>query len=121
MLKYPTLREELMQYLHIMADRELAYQTWVCQKTDDASNQGSFTDAIGFFFDYTSVGRKEQSIGWIVKNEKEYEAVCKLMSRMNSVLQKVGGGYAPDIEYLQTEEWNSVIEAAKGALHIFES
>jgi hypothetical protein len=120
MLKYPNLREEMIRYVRIMADPMLARSIWVEKKYDPPTVYDSFTEAIGFFFDETSVGIKEQSIGWIVYDEQEYEAIQALMNYMGIVLDKVGGGYAPDDEYLERAEWQNVVTAAKNALQILE-
>jgi hypothetical protein len=118
MLKYPNIRDELIDYVAILADPQLAYKTWVKQEFTPPTVYDSFTEAIGFFFDYTSIGIKEQAIGWMLYDEDEWAHIQILMSRMLAVFKKVGGGYAPDADYLEVAEWPLVAIAAQNVLRI---
>ena len=121
MVKYPKMREELLETLRSLADRDYQDQVWVKRDYPLGIKYDSFDEAVHFLYDDTVLAENPDSaIGVIIEDEKEarlMEAVCQAIDLVFEAL----GTEASDEEYIKCYEWTSVVEAALRALQAMES
>ena len=113
-LKLPWMRNELIHYLHNLADEVYQYQAWV----EDSRPEGGHDELdyiIHFLYDDTDLANNPSSlIGWILKGEKEVNVIVDLINSLNYLFEKYGTELT-DKEYLEKAEWKNIIQAAKTA------
>lgn len=118
-LKFPSMREELIDYLRGLADKRYQYCAWVEHKCPS----GGFDEldyAIHFLYDDTRLASDpEATVGLILKNIEEVRCIQNLIAELNSIFDKYGLGLA-DGEYIEKSEWQGVIQAAIDAKNCFE-
>jgi hypothetical protein len=121
MVKYPKMREELLETLRSLADREYQHKAWVENDYPPGIECDSFDEAVHFLYDDTVLAENpDAAIGVIIENEKEarlMEAVCQAI---DLVFEALGTGVS-DEEYIKSSEWTRVVEAASKALQAIES
>jgi hypothetical protein len=110
-LKYPSMREELIDYLRGLSDRDYQYQSWVYDKCPGGGHD-ELDYAIHFLFDDTDLATDPESdIGGFLLNKKEAELMANLIDRLNYIFDKYSLNLA-DREYIEKPEWEDVIQAA---------
>ncbi|WP_221180819.1 MULTISPECIES: SCO4402 family protein [unclassified Enterobacter] len=116
-LKYPDMRGELIEYLHALSDREYQYQSWV-RGNRPGGGYDELDYAIHFLYDDTDLAKAPNlMIGWILTGENEANAIASLIRALDTVFDKYGTGLS-DEEYLDKNEWGSVLTMAKDAERI---
>ncbi|MEZ2303003.1 MAG: hypothetical protein ACBR13_14675 [Microcoleus sp.] len=120
MVKYPKMREELLETLRNLADRDYQDQVWVKRDYPLGIKYDCFDEAVHFLYDDTVLAENpDAAIGVIIENEKEarfMEAVCQAIDLVFDVL----GTEASDEDYIKSSEWTGVVEAASQALQVME-
>ncbi|MEG4323448.1 MULTISPECIES: hypothetical protein [unclassified Microcoleus] len=121
MVQYPKMREELLETLRSLADREYQHKSWLESDYPPRIEYDSFDETVHFLYDDTVLAENpEATIGVILENDKEaclMAAVCQAIDLVFEVL----GTEASDEEYVTSSEWTSVVEAASKALQVMES
>lgn len=113
-LKYPEMREELIDYLHGLSDREYQYQAWV-EGNRPGGGHDELDYAIHFLYDDTDLANDTESmVGWILTGKDEVNAITNLVNILDALFDKYGTELT-DKEYLIKDEWGGVIKAAKFA------
>ncbi|MEZ2247530.1 hypothetical protein [Microcoleus sp.] len=116
MVKYPKMREELLETLRNLADRDYQDQVWVKRDYPLGIKYDCFDEAVHFLYDDTVLAENpDAAIGVIIENEKEarfMEAVCQAIDLVFEAL----GTEVSDEEYIKSSEWTGVVEAASKAL-----
>jgi hypothetical protein len=119
-LKYPEMREELIDYLHGLSDREYQYQAWVEDKRPGGGHD-ELDYAIHFLYDDTDLANDPISlIGWILTGKEEAEVIINLVKALDIIFDKYGTELA-DKEYLVKKEWGNVLSMAKKAERVLLS
>lgn len=120
MVKYPKMREELLETLRNLADRDYQDQVWVKRDYPLGIKYDCFDEAVHFLYDDTVLAENpDAAIGVIIEDEKEarlMEAVCQAI---DLVFEALGTGVS-DEEYIKSAEWTGVVEAASKALRVME-
>ena len=120
MVRYPYMREALLETIHKLANREYQHRAWVNQEFPDPNRYDCFDNVVHFLFDDSYLADDaERTIGAILENEKEAEVVQRIINSINIVLKKLGTE-ASDEEYINCPEWDDVVVAATVALEIFD-
>ena len=121
MVKYPKMREELLETLRSLADIEYQHKVWVDSDYPPGIEGDCFDEAVHFLYDDTVLAENpDAAIGVIIEDEKEarlMEAVCQAIDLVLEAL----GTEVSDEEYIKSSEWTSVVEAASRALQVMES
>ncbi|MCY7386013.1 MAG: hypothetical protein LH628_26305 [Microcoleus sp. CAN_BIN18] len=121
MVQYPKMREELLETLRSLSDREYQHKAWLESDYPPAIEYDSFDEAVHFLYDDTVLAENpDAAIGVIIENEKEarlMSAVCQAIDLVFDVL----GTEASDEDYINSSGWISVVEAASKALQAMES
>lgn len=121
MVQYPKMREELLETLRSLSDREYQHKAWLESDYPPAIEYDSFDEAVHFLYDDTVLAENpDAAIGVIIENEKEarlMSAVCQAIDLVFDVL----GTEASDEDYINSSEWISVVEAASKALQAMET
>lgn len=117
-LKMPWKRNDLISFLQGLADTKYQYCAWVDDKRPTGGHD-EFDYTVHFFFDDTDLAYDADSwIGIILKNQAEADAVKDITKKIDFILNKYGTNLS-DKEYIETEEWKFIVEAAKDALKKF--
>ena len=121
MVKYPKMREELLETLRSLAEREYQHKVWLEGDYPPGIECDSFDEAVHFLYDDTVLAENpDAAIGVIIENEKEARSIAAVCQAIDSVFE-VLGTEASDGEYITSPEWTSVVEAASKALQAMES
>ena len=111
-LKYPSMRDELIGYVDALASKEYQASAWV--SGGGAAEHDELDYAIHFLYDDTSLATNpNKAIGWFLKDEREAEAVKRLIVALDKVFE-VHGTDLDDAAYIASHEWNDVVAAAAG-------
>ncbi len=121
MVKYPSIRQELFEFVSGLADIDYQRQAWVNKIFPPGIEYDSFDEAVHFFYDDTRRAKDpEREIGIVLENGAEAVAIHALIDRLNVVLAKVGKN-AKDEEYLASPGWAEVVSAAQTVLGVLRS
>ncbi|MEG4166820.1 MULTISPECIES: SCO4402 family protein [unclassified Microcoleus] len=116
MVKYPKMREELLETLRSLADREYQHKVWLKNDYPAGIECDSFDEAVHFLYDDTVLAENpDAAIGVIIEDEKEARLISAVCQAIDLVFEALGTG-VPDEEYIKSSEWTSVVEAASRAL-----
>ncbi len=130
-LKFPELRERLLENLRSLADAKDQRQVSLIQENVNHLKIPSeieekhcnfnvhfiyFEFAFDFVYDDTSlVENPKGAIGLFLKNEREAQAIEAVLHAIERVFQATGIGVA-DQEYINSPEWTNVLETVFHAL-----
>ena len=117
MVKYDMLRSALVVNLRNLADICYQERVWV-RHEHEPDYVDSFDEVVHFFFDDTPLADDvAATIGDILQDEREAQAVKRVTHAIDTVLM-VYGNDCSDSEYISYPEWGDVIKAAKAALNV---
>ncbi|MGB3266292.1 MAG: hypothetical protein WBA89_20310 [Microcoleus sp.] len=120
MVKYPKMREELLETLRSLADREYQHKAWLESDYPPGIESDSFDEAVHFLYDDTVLAENpDAAIGVIIEDEKEARLMSAVCQAIDLVFEVLGTGVS-DEEYIKSSEWNGVVEAAFRALQVME-
>lgn len=113
-LIYPSMRLELISYLEGLSDREYQRQSWV-EGNHPSGGHDELDYSIHFLYDDTCLAKDPSSlIGIVLKGLDEVDAIKELIDKLEIVFEKYGTNLS-DEEYINKEEWEEVIGAARVA------
>jgi hypothetical protein len=120
MVKYPKMREELLETLRNLADRDYQDQVWVKRDYPLGIKYDCFDEAVHFLYDDTVLAENPNAaIGVIIEDEKEARLMSAVCQAIDLVFEALGTE-ASDEEYIKSSEWTRVVEAASKALGVME-
>jgi hypothetical protein len=120
MVKYPNMRDELIETLQDLSDVEYQRRTWVNHEFPEGIQFDCFDNSIHLLLgDMSLITNPERSLGSVVENEVELNAVRKVALAIDHMLKKLGNE-ATDAEYINDPEWSEVINTSSEALRIIE-
>lgn len=112
-MKYPDMRDELIDYLVSLSDKDYQDAVWVRREARSGVVHDELDYAIHFIYDDTCLGQNpSEAIGWFLKNEDEAESIRSLVLALNLVFSKYGLDLS-DREYIAKPEWSDVVRAAE--------
>lgn len=111
-MKYPHMREELIGYLHSLADKEYQLAVWVRDEPYPDVVHDELDYAIHFIYDDTCLGSDPgEAIGWFLKNDLEAQSIRNLVRCLDSLFATYGMNLE-DAQYIEKPEWLDVMDAA---------
>jgi len=111
-LKYPHMRDELIDHVKALSDVAYQQKYWIRGEVSDEVEHDELDYAIHFMYDDTCLSRNpSEAIGLFLKNDHEAALVGDLIAALERVLN-IYGAKLRDEEYLQTSEWKDVISRA---------
>jgi len=114
-MQYPNMREELIEYLSGLSDREYQMNCWVNQKCPEGIEKDTFDLAVHFLFDDTELAKSpEETIGIFLKDKEEAQSIKSLCDEIDRIFEKYSTELT-DKEYIDCPEWNNVLNLAKTA------
>jgi len=124
-VKFPQMREELLGTLTSLSEESYQQRVWIEHKLPAGHTPKTFYDSfdlvVHFLFDDTHLAdNPKKTIGSILKNSSEAEAIKTLTQKIDRVLQVVGN-QGSDKDYISSAEWPEVIDAAKAALKVLNN
>lgn len=116
MIDYPEMRDELIQILEALSDKNYQYSCWVHGNCPEGVEHDELDYSLHFLFDDTKLGEApESTVGVILINDAEAVLLKELCSSIEIVLNKYGRELE-DLDYIKTPEWSGVLLCAKRAL-----
>jgi len=120
MVKYPKMREELLETLRSLADREYQHKVWLERDYPPEIKYDCFDEVVHFLYDDTVLAENpDAAIGVIIEDEKEARLMSAVCQAIDLVFEALGTGVS-DEEYIKSSEWTRVVEAALRALQAME-
>ncbi|MEG3931670.1 MULTISPECIES: SCO4402 family protein [unclassified Microcoleus] len=120
MVKYPKMREELLETLRSLADREYQHKVWLERDYPPEIKYDCFDEVVHFLYDDTVLAENPYlAIGAIIEDEKEARLMSAVCQAIDLVFEALGTGVS-DEEYIKSCEWTKVVEAALRALQAME-
>lgn len=117
-IKYPEMREELVNHLRALSDAEYQQRVWVAKGKEGTIEHDEFDYAVHFLYDDTQLAEDPRAMmGWILRNDSEAVLIERLVKIIESILQKHGTALS-DAQYIVLPEWGGVVDVAKEALSI---
>ena len=118
MIKLPEKRKELFYYIETLANPNYQRQAWVNHQFPPGIEYDCFDYAVNFLFDDTALAdAPETTIGWILENKDEVQAIGQVIQAIDTVLNTLGTDLS-DEEYISSDEWSQVVTTASAALSI---
>jgi hypothetical protein len=117
-MKFPWMREELLDYLEGLGNLSYQQACWVDGICPEGVEHDELDYAIHFLFDDTDLGSApENCIGIFLQNMEEAISIKQVCDAIDSIFKKYGTKLT-DAEYIGLAEWKNVIAAAQSALHV---
>ena len=109
-LEYPTMRDELVEYLQQLTNPHL------CRPGHSVPD--SLDYAVHFLFDDTPLADDPQrAVGYFLLNADEADVVSRVIEALDRLFQ-IYGTERSDRFYVRQSEWESVRSAAERALEV---
>ncbi len=118
MIKFPEMRNELIEYLQDLSDLHYQRRCWLNQDYPNGVEYDELDYSVHFLFDDMDLA--SDAIGYIdviLRNEQEAEVVIEVCRQLSDIFKKYGTGMS-DAQYLECAEWAKVISSAKTAYHV---
>ena len=118
-MKYPTMREELIDYLEGLSDKQYQLDCWVGGNYPEGVGHDELDYAVHFLFDDTSLSSKPAiHIGGILRDRNEANKVKAVCDALKNIIDALGD--ATDEQYVLCDDWVNVLEAAESALKVLK-
>lgn len=116
MVKYPAMRDELISAIESLSNAEYQKQAWVNHSFPPGVEYDEFDNAVHVLFDdLRLMEAPEGTLGTVVRNTEELEAVKQVTYAVDRVLRKLGDDLS-DAEYIADPDWADVLQTASEAL-----
>ncbi|TQV80811.1 SCO4402 family protein [Denitrobaculum tricleocarpae] len=117
-LKYPNMRDELIDCLEALSDHEYQRAAWVRGELPPGIDFDDMNETLHFLYDDTRLSENsDHYIGVFLRNREETAAVDKLVDAIEAFFQKYNTEMT-DGEYIEKPEWQSVLASAKAACEL---
>jgi len=104
------MRQELLHYLKILADRPHQERSWNSQAKHGENHE--LDCIIHFIYDDTWLSRDaKKTIGWFLLSNEEANGVFLLIQKLDYIFEKYGIDTDAH-EFIQKSEWLDVVDAA---------
>lgn len=114
------MREELVDYLKGLSDREYQREAWV-EKNFQKGEYDELDYTIHFLYDDTVLASNPRStIGLILESEEESKLIANLIFALDAVFETHGLELS-DEEYIGTAGWEEVVRSAKAAWNLLKT
>lgn len=120
MVKYPSMRQEIIDTLKILADVDYQRRAWVHRQFPSGIQYDDFDTAVHVLFDDSHLAdAPEKAIGWILEDEVEVQAIRPVIQAVDNILNQLGTEIS-DEEYINSAQWGEVVKFASEALMVFD-
>ncbi|MFF0579426.1 SCO4402 family protein [Streptosporangium saharense] len=114
-IQFPSVREEIISSVNALANREYQQNVWAERKYPHPGYYDDFSMNIHVLYDDTNVLEDpEGAIGTYLTSHEEAEALANLYEALEALFTELGTELA-DIEYIKSDYWEAVVEAAVSA------
>jgi len=119
-MKYPDMRNELIDHLGELSNLSYQRACWVNKKCPEDIKHDEFNYVVHFLFDDTTLSSEaEKWIGLCLRNDKEAESIKLICTEIDNIFKKYGHELT-DAEYIELPEWQVVVDAAIYSLEYFK-
>lgn len=119
-LKFPQMREELIEYLRELSDFDVQKKEWIASSNPDGHPKSQFDYSVHFLFDDTCLATEpNEAVGWYLNDEKEAQLISDVVNALNQIFDRYGVGLS-DEDYMKVPEWMDVLNASAKALEVVE-
>ncbi len=120
MVKYPYMRQELINIMQTLSDKDYQRRAWVNQIFLPPTKYDNFDYAVSFLYDDACLADAvDNAIGSILVNEHEAVIITHVIQALEGVFAALGMD-ATDTEYIECPEWVQVIHAATDARRVLQ-
>jgi hypothetical protein len=114
-LKYPNMRNELLDHLQALSDSYYQEEVWVKGRPWPGIEHDELDYAVHFMFDDTCLSRDPAgAIGWFLNDDEEVAAVGRVVAALQHIFSTYGTEL-DDAAYIAKPEWLHVLSAANDA------
>jgi hypothetical protein len=116
-VQYPSMRDEVRVAAEYLADLDYQRRVWRERlPPPDGENSYTWDLAVHVLFDDTTVARDARgAIGVVLRDEREADAIARLVEAIERAWTEAGGAEASEAELLATLGWREVVGAAAAA------
>lgn len=114
---YSGMRQELIEYLGHLEDRDYQAKVWVNREYPTPNFYDDFSETYELLQDLGVLSDPQSRMGFILKNQDEVVALTALNKALDELFALHGTDLS-DSEYLELPEWVNVISAAKVARQV---
>jgi hypothetical protein len=118
MVQYPAMRDQLIFTIRTLADSYSQQKVWIEGVIPHEGYGDCFDQAIHFLFDDMTLDSDlEGAIGTLLLDEKEAEAVGKVINALHELL-RVEGENRSDEDFINSPNWETVLSSSRNAYSI---
>ncbi|MBT2441831.1 hypothetical protein J7E93_17280 [Streptomyces sp. ISL-36] len=115
-VEFPEARIQVVSALRSLADKQHQIRVWRDGVREPNDAWDDLTMVVNMLFDDTRVLEDPvASVGQVLRNHAEAEALQGLANLLDSLIAQLGD--SPDSSYLESPSWPAIIEAARAALN----
>ena len=119
-MKFPWMREELVETLRALSDKKYQQLAWVEKKFPQGIEFDEFDCAVHFLFDDTCLAEDPEGlIGYCLLNQKEATWVRYVTDSIDKLLSELGNELT-DLEYISSPQWERVLKTSAEAYKFFK-
>lgn len=118
-IKYPEMRNQVIEVLRALSDPEYQQRVWVDRKYPHENFYDDLTHNVNVLCDDTRVAEAPyDQIGITLNDSVEAESIEVLAAQLTRILDSAGPDES-DASIISRPEWNGVVVAAREALKAF--
>ena len=120
-LIFPEARANIEEAIKGFSDTELQQRAWIGRNAKPVGECPSLKDALHWLFDDSGLGDGVLTcIGYMLYDEAEARSLEGLMSQLETLLGKYGYR-APAENYINSQDWPSIVGAATACLQLLRA
>ncbi len=112
-IQFPEMRQELIENLRSLSDVDYQDRMWINGGSEGRIQHDEFDYVVHFLYDDTSLADDPVSlIGVILRNANEVALIELVIATLENLFEKMGLDKT-DEEYVRSQWWSDVVNAAK--------
>jgi hypothetical protein len=119
-LRYPSIRDDLLQVLHQLADAEMQQEGWDHQEALPQTKSNRLSALLRFFYTSVSLAKDPSlTIGFFLKDDNEVHLVWSVLDAVEKIFQTAGVDATCET-YVTCAEWSNLVKAVDQALSMMQ-
>jgi hypothetical protein len=119
-LRYPSIRDDLLQVLHHLADAEKQQGNGGSRESVTRTESNRLSALLRFFYASVSLAKEPSlTIGFFLKDDKEVHSVWSVLDAVEQIFQTAGVDATCET-YVACTEWSNLVQAVNHTLCIMQ-
>jgi hypothetical protein len=119
-LKYPSIRDDLLQVFHQIADVETQQEDWVSWEALPRTESNRLSALLRFVYISVSLAKEPGlTIRFFLKDNDEAHSVWSVLDAVEQIFQTAGVDATCET-YVACPKWSNLVQSVDHALHIME-